>query len=103
MEELQAWHIAIGLVGIGLSILGWALTDISKRFQEMGTRLDARMRSMDEHSERRWADVERKMDKHEMRIHDLHIQVERRVTSLETRVADLLVNKAVATQPYEHQ
>jgi hypothetical protein len=53
-----------------------------------------RLRAMEDASERRWNEVANKMDKHDARIHDLHIQVERRVTSLETRVTSILEREA---------
>lgn len=94
LTAYEAWAVAIGLVGIGLSIVGWGLTAWSKRLESLGNMVDLRMQAMENASERRWNEVAHKMDKHDARIHELHIQVERRVTSLETRVTSILEREA---------
>jgi hypothetical protein len=89
VHDLESWKIAIGVVGLGISValtvVGWGLASWSKRLEGMGEKIDSRLCRMEEAGERRWTDIERKMDRHETRIHDLHVQVERRVTMLEAR------------------
>jgi hypothetical protein len=89
VHELEGWKIALGVVGlcvsVALTFVGWGLTAWSKRLDTMADRIDKRLSHMEEAGERRWSDIERKMDRHETRIHDLHVQVERRVTMLEAR------------------
>jgi hypothetical protein len=84
---VESWHLVLGLVGLGLTVLGWGFAAWSKRLNDMGERLDSRLHNIENSAERRWAEIERKMDRHETRIHDLHVQVERRVTMLEARFA----------------
>lgn len=86
----EVWAIALGLVGMGLTVVGWGLTAWSKRMESLSITVDRRMEAMENASDKRWNEVSNKMDRHDARIHELHIQVERRVTSLETRVAALL-------------
>jgi hypothetical protein len=85
MHGIEVWHLVLGVVGIGLSVLGWGFAAWSRRLNDMSERLDKRLTNIESASDRRWAEIERKMDRHETRIHDLHVQVERRVTMLEAR------------------
>lgn len=88
--SLEWWHVVVGLastlIGIGLSVFGQGFKAWSSRLNEMSERFDNRLASMEEASQKRWNDVERKMEHHDRRIHDLHIQVERRVTFIEARL-----------------
>lgn len=88
--SLEWWHIVLGIaatiIGLGLSIFGRGFTAWSNRLSEMSDRFDRRLSNMEDASEKRWAAVEHKMEQHNSRIHDLHIQVERRVTFIEAKV-----------------
>ena len=84
--NLEAWHLVLGLVGIGLSLLAWGFAAWSGAVKDMGSRLEQRLTRMEANSEQRWSDIAARMESHEGRIHDLHIQVERRVTYIEAKI-----------------
>ena len=88
--SLEWWHVVVGIastvIGLGLAVFGRGFAAWSTRLNEMSDRFDRRLSNMEEASEKRWGDVERKMELHNSRIHDLHIQVERRVTYIEAKI-----------------
>ena len=84
---LEWWHIIVSIsasiVGLGLVIFGKGFTSWSNRLNEMSERFDRRRTHMEKTFNDRQDELEKKMLTHENRIHDLHIQVERRVTFIE--------------------
>jgi len=95
IETFEWWHgvvtVSATLIGLGLTVFGRGFSAWSNRLNEMSDRFDRRLREMDAASEKRWSEVYTKMDSHEKRIHDLHINVERRVTFIEAKLNGGLV------------
>lgn len=89
---LEWWHIIVSIsasiVGLGLVIFGKGFTAWSNKLSEMSERFDNRLSHMEKTFNERQDDLEKKMVLHESRIHDLHIQVERRVTFIEASLVN---------------
>lgn len=88
--SLQWWHLIIGMAGtitgVGLAVFGRGFAAWSARLKEMAAQFDKRLQLMDSASEHRWNEVRTRMAETDRKIHDLHVQVERRVSYIEARM-----------------
>jgi len=90
LYQLEVWHLVVSIsasiVGIGLAIFGRGFTSWSNRLKDMGKDFHDRLVHMEEKQDRRWDEVERKMERHEKRMDELHVTTERRITYIEAQM-----------------
>lgn len=88
--SLQWWHLLLTMAAI---VLTFGMKAFSGAFREWAEKLDVfqhainnRLTHMEHDLVSRMSSMEKKLDRHEERVHDLTIRVERRVTWIEAKI-----------------
>ena len=81
MENLEIWHLVVAMsslfIGTGMAIFGSGFRAWSDRLDQMSARIEGRLKH-----------IEEKMVDFEHRFHQLHVDIESRVSWIEAKIAN---------------